>query len=281
MKTSHLLVAAVAILLVISGVVYGIGNWSEKDDIESNGTEAEEISYATVEDLASLPEAVGEAVEHLKLERGYFVFNEPAFDTGDKMYIMVSSGERPTGGYEISIEKVQLKNGVLEILVQETEPGEDEIVTQALTYPHKILSLEEEFTEIRVFTTEREEFTHLAEAEIEAPKVERESGVEPVDPCDPREGESFLEGEILELDLENRKMTLEVHEGPDTPDAGPEIRFHEEVEIRRLEEIEDYDSQESTQKETVMKAEELEPGMVVGLILTPEKEARAVIVHVF
>ncbi len=62
----------------------------------------------------------------------------------DKTYVLISAGEKPTGGY--GIENVVLTGGEEEISVaaEVSSPAADEIVTMALTYPHVLLETHED-----------------------------------------------------------------------------------------------------------------------------------------
>ena len=62
-------------------------------------------------------------------QRGYTY----EYDNGHKFTIAM--GEKPTGGYSISIRKTKIKKLAIIIYVSEKEPGLGEIVTEALTYP--------------------------------------------------------------------------------------------------------------------------------------------------
>ena len=44
-------------------------------------------------------------------------------------------GEKPTGGYSINVEKIEIDGSEATIYVNETIPPEDAEVTQAVTYP--------------------------------------------------------------------------------------------------------------------------------------------------
>ena len=63
---------------------------------------------------------------------------------GSTMYVIVAAGERPTGGYRMEIESATLvtKNN-LYITAKVVPPGPDMIVTQAITYPHIVLKVED------------------------------------------------------------------------------------------------------------------------------------------
>jgi len=66
----------------------------------------------------------------------------PEIDFDNNMVIAVFMGEKPTGGYEIEIKTVYEYEDRIAVNIVETEPGEEDIVTQALTYPYHIIILE-------------------------------------------------------------------------------------------------------------------------------------------
>ena len=66
-------------------------------------------------------------------ERGYYVFDNQENEL--PYVILIESGERSTGGYDINIADIQYDGTNLNIIVQETSPGPDDVVTAALTYP--------------------------------------------------------------------------------------------------------------------------------------------------
>jgi len=57
------------------------------------------------------------------------------------LFIIWSLGEKPTGGYDIRIRDVTLSNGTLVVEADVTEPGPDEMVIQALTYPYAAVAI--------------------------------------------------------------------------------------------------------------------------------------------
>ena len=64
--------------------------------------------------------------------------------------IILSWGEKPTGGYAINIEEVKIDNEVLMVSYSLRSPGEDEIVTQAITYPEDSAEIPGEFEEVQL-----------------------------------------------------------------------------------------------------------------------------------
>jgi hypothetical protein len=65
------------------------------------------------------------------------------------MVIAVFIGERPTGGYGIEIESIDAYADRITVNIVETEPGPDELTTQALTYPYHIVTTEKTEMEVR------------------------------------------------------------------------------------------------------------------------------------
>lgn len=65
----------------------------------------------------------------------------PEIDFSTHMLIGVFSGEKPTGGYSISIQGVLESPKNLVVEYQEKSPPPDAIVTLALTYPCQIITL--------------------------------------------------------------------------------------------------------------------------------------------
>ena len=64
-------------------------------------------------------------------KRGYYIENS---DNG-KVIVTVAMGTQSTGGYNISVVKVNIIDGGVQIYVEETSPSKDVIVTDAITYP--------------------------------------------------------------------------------------------------------------------------------------------------
>ncbi len=139
----------------------------------SCGPPAEEITaleYEIIEDVDALPENVKEKVASLKKERGYFVFTPEDYADREKIYLLVSSGEKPTGGYAITVKSVSEEDAVLHVLVEETEPAADEYVIQVLTYPLVVLELNR-VHETYTINTAGESFNRIAAEETPADEL--------------------------------------------------------------------------------------------------------------
>ncbi len=61
----------------------------------------------------------------------------------DALYILVTYGEKPTGGYVVEIQHVVEQEGEIFVTVHFTKPAEDEPVSMALTYPYDLYIIED------------------------------------------------------------------------------------------------------------------------------------------
>ncbi len=59
----------------------------------------------------------------------------------DITYILVTYGEKPTGGYDVDIQQVQESDEEIIVTIAFTQPEEDEPVTTALTYPYDLFAM--------------------------------------------------------------------------------------------------------------------------------------------
>lgn len=84
-----------------------------------------------------LPEKAKQWFDTFGTEKGAYVYQHP-----DYTFIKINAGEKPTGGYSLSFDKLTEQEYPVEILVELTEPKEGEPVTEALTYPSLILKIE-------------------------------------------------------------------------------------------------------------------------------------------
>ena len=96
-----------------------------------------DISWRAV-DMDELPAEARVWVEQNHARRGVYVL--PA---GDVRYVMVAWGEKPTGGYSLDVIDVErIYSGQIGVTVHLETPGPDDMVTQALTYPHQVLEVD-------------------------------------------------------------------------------------------------------------------------------------------
>lgn len=67
------------------------------------------------------------------------VGERPAVDFSHDVVVAVAAGQRPTGGYEIAVDRVSNNNGELTVEVVETEPGPNCMTTASLTQPVDVI----------------------------------------------------------------------------------------------------------------------------------------------
>jgi hypothetical protein len=59
-------------------------------------------------------------------------------DSGSGTYLAAYWGEKPTGGYSMSVRSARLKGDRVTVRLALKEPPHDAILTQALTYPYAV-----------------------------------------------------------------------------------------------------------------------------------------------
>ncbi len=81
------------------------------------------------------------------LWQGLFAPREqPAVDWDSEAVIGVFLGEKPTGGYSVIVRKVaRIAADHVQVQVDVREPGPDDIVTMAITYPGHIVAVDRRY----------------------------------------------------------------------------------------------------------------------------------------
>ncbi|MGG1684979.1 protease complex subunit PrcB family protein [Pseudalkalibacillus sp. NRS-1564] len=130
-----------SLLLVISMmfvILAGCGNNSSQTSNESNGGEQmqENIAFETVE-MQNAPKDVQTTVQQKWLEKSTFTI-----PSNDDLYIIITRGEMPTGGYSVSIDSIIKEGNEIVVSYFYTEPKKDDMVTQAITKPIVISKIE-------------------------------------------------------------------------------------------------------------------------------------------
>ena len=88
--------------------------------------------------------------------RGYYIdmLDQP----NSPYYVIINSGERNTGGYDIKVVDIGVQDGEVIIIVEETSPSSNDIVTQVITYPSCAVEFDKLPENFRVINTMGEEF---------------------------------------------------------------------------------------------------------------------------
>ncbi len=64
---------------------------------------------------------------------------------GKTIYILISGGERPTGGYKVVVDQAMMETlDIAYVSAHIAEPKPDMVVTQKITYPYACIQIENE-----------------------------------------------------------------------------------------------------------------------------------------
>ena len=92
-------------------------------------------------------------------KRGYYI------DTLDQpnapYYYIICMGEKSSGGYSLKIKEIHKISNKTEIIVEEITPGNNEVVTTALTSPTIVVEFPKYQENIIIKNTNNEEFNKL------------------------------------------------------------------------------------------------------------------------
>jgi len=119
----------VSILVLSLVVVAGCGDQAGADEPD----EPEEITLPD-----ELPSEIQAWIENSQVK-----FGAQTKVYEEILYVLVTYGEKPTGGFEVEITDIEEKEDKILVTVKFTEPGKDEMVTQALTYPYDLAMLDD------------------------------------------------------------------------------------------------------------------------------------------
>ncbi|NBI07822.1 protease complex subunit PrcB family protein [Senegalia massiliensis] len=118
--------------IVILGIIFIPKILTDKGD--------EKVSFDIIKE-DDIPKEIEEILpKYQKEERAL------ACKVDDKIYIVVTRGEKNTDGYDVTIQSIEKKknNGKFDLIVyaEYTDPKPDEIVPQVITYPTVIAETE-------------------------------------------------------------------------------------------------------------------------------------------
>ena len=135
MKTKKLIIT---LLLLIGGASLLAGCNLKK----SKPNKVKELEFTVVED-ADLPEKLLESINEKKSQPFKKTFSDDEY-----LYIVVGYGEKPTGGYSISVDEFYLTDNAIYVNTNLIGPSQEEFVSNAVTYPYVVIKTE--FTDKRV-----------------------------------------------------------------------------------------------------------------------------------
>jgi len=123
------------LFLLLGSIFIGIlftGCKAEDTDIKK----IKDLEFTVVED-ADVPEQLMTIINEKKKEPFKLSYSDE-----DYLYIVVGYGEQPTGGYSISVDELFLTSNAVYIDTNLIGPGENESVTNAITYPYVVIKTE-------------------------------------------------------------------------------------------------------------------------------------------
>ncbi len=149
MKKSKFLITVTVIAAALSLILAGCGG-EDSENTESpsatpsasptespgQGDTVDQIEFEEVE-IDSLDEEKANLINSMALTGGYYYW----LDDEGYYTVFIGLGQRPTAGYGIKVLSVEDNEGKTNITVEETEPGEDEMVAQVITYPYTVIRM--------------------------------------------------------------------------------------------------------------------------------------------
>lgn len=125
-------------LLLLIVFVSGCGT---KDTAKAGKATLGELAYTKIDlnTIAQLPPEIRKWYEEK--------YKTPAlhsYSLNGERYLLLSAGEKRTGGYEIRDLKLTGKDNEIEVKASLKSPAQDEIVSMALTYPHVLIKIPED-----------------------------------------------------------------------------------------------------------------------------------------
>lgn len=100
--------------------------------------------------------------KYIHVKRGNYIINsldewneifgqmevKPNVDFDEKTVIAVVMGQKPTGGYSVSLRQLEVGRDKIQFLVEELMPSSNCIVTQVITNPYQIIAIDKTEKEI-------------------------------------------------------------------------------------------------------------------------------------
>lgn len=125
--------------LLLAAAVAGCGR---TDGDEGDGDRAgEELSYEVIEPQSAEFDALYQGDFKQWYDSAFEVGGLHSFVQEGQRYLLVSAGERPTGGYWLEELVLVGTEEEIEVTVRLRVPAPGEFVTEALTYPHLLVRI--------------------------------------------------------------------------------------------------------------------------------------------
>lgn len=133
---------------------------SNTDQKPVQGITVNKIQFTTV-DATTLSEQLQGEIEALKVQKGYAFWQQ---EDGSYL-IMVSAGEKTTGGYGIEVTSIEDNEGKTVIAVNETS-AEGDMATEVMTYPYVLVQASGITDQFVVRDQNQEEYKQISAEDI-------------------------------------------------------------------------------------------------------------------
>lgn len=135
--------ALALLMLVLQGCTFfktGNGDDSDGDnDVPGDDASLEEFTSKSGEGVFYRQDEPPKEVADWVDNAAYNLFLGQSKIFGDYLYILVTYGPKPTGGYAVTVTDVLAGPEAITVEVEFKKPGPDENVTQAVTYPYDLV----------------------------------------------------------------------------------------------------------------------------------------------
>jgi len=126
-----------SILLSMTVALFGGASGMGEENPTPPAKEAPAQSYTIVP--APYSDTIKQALNDIRSKGGFKTIQE-----NGKTYIVISAGQRPTGGYQLTVTDARKQtDGSWLIRTAEKKPAPGHMVTQVLTYPSVVIALPE------------------------------------------------------------------------------------------------------------------------------------------
>lgn len=123
------------LIALISIVVLSVGCNTVEENVDL--IEPTEFDYELMDEDALEEIAVKDWYEKNKENYGSYTHTV----SGKEKFLLISAGEKRTGGYSLEIESVNELNQMITFNIVLNEPSPDDMVTEALTYPNLLIKI--------------------------------------------------------------------------------------------------------------------------------------------
>ncbi|MEG0773805.1 protease complex subunit PrcB family protein [Clostridium sp.] len=126
------------LLLIAVGVGVGVQQPIVKETPRAEQNQGITVNKLKVEyvDTDKAKEIIGDQYSNLIATEGYKLIT-----VGNENYLYIGLGEKPNGGYDLQVSYMEDNEGILNVETKVTQPKADDMVSQVISYPHKVVKV--------------------------------------------------------------------------------------------------------------------------------------------